>query len=90
MYNGAEGINFKFYGAAGWQKEFLGTAGQYHISSESDIFAIGDGVTEYAAGHDNGNVYLKNGVTLKDGDTYVLTVDLTKGTQNAVLRSVKK
>ena len=27
---------------------------------------------------------------LKDGDTYVLTVDLTKGTQNAVLRSVKK
>ena len=59
-------------------------------SCQSDIFAIGDGVTEYAAGHDNGNVYLKNGVTLKDGDTYVLTVDLTKGTQNAVLRSVKK
>ena len=53
-------------------------------------FVSGDGVTEYAAGHDNGNVYLKNGVTLKDGDTYVLTVDLTKGTQNAVLRSVKK
>lgn len=90
LYNGAEGINFKFYGAAGWQKEFLGTAGQYHISSESDILAIGDGVTEYAAGHDDGNVYLKNGVTLKDGDTYVLTVDLTQGTKNAVLRTVKK
>ena len=90
LYNGAEGISFKFYGAAGWQKEFLGTAGQYHISSESDILAIGDGVTIYAAGHDNGNVYLKNGVTLKDGDTYVLTVDLTKGTQNAVLRTEKK
>lgn len=90
MYNGAEGINFKFYGAAGWQKEFLGTAGQYHITSESDILAVGDGVTEYAAGHDNGNVYLKKGVTLKDGDTYVLTVDLTQGTQNAVLRTVKK
>ena len=49
------------------------------------MFGIGDG-----NGHDNGNVYLKDGVELKDGDTYVLTVDLTAGVDKAVLKVEKK
>ena len=55
------------------------------ISTESEVFGIGDG-----NGHDNGNVYLKDGVELKDGETYVLTVDLTAGVDKAVLKVEKK
>lgn len=83
-------VNFKFYGQAGWDIEFKGTAGTYCISTDSDIFGVGDGTTEYQGGSDNGNIYLKNGVALTEGDTYVLTVDLTSGTANGKLTVAKQ
>lgn len=72
--------NFKFFGQAGWGTEFTGTASNYHLTCESNVFAIGDG-----NGHDNGNIYLQEGAELVEGDTYVFTIDLTQGTANGVL-----
>ena len=81
----ATGVDFKFFGQANWGIEFKGKDNSPLISTESEIFGIGDG-----NGHDNGNVYLKDGVELKDGETYVLTVDLTAGVDKAVLKVEKK
>ena len=81
----ATGVDFKFFGQADWGIEFKGKDNSHLISTESEVFGIGDG-----NGHDNGNVYLKDGVELKDGETYVLTVDLTAGVDKAVLKVEKK
>ena len=81
----ATGVDFKFFGQADWGIEFKCKVNSYLILTESEVFGIGDG-----NGHDNGNVYLKDGVELKDGETYVLTVDLTAGVDKAVLKVEKK
>lgn len=83
----ATGVDFKFFGQADWGIEFKGKDNSHLISTESEVFGIGDG---NGHGHDNGNVYLKDGVELKDGETYVLTVDLTAGVDKAVLKVEKK
>jgi len=83
-------INFKFFGQAGWGTEFKGTASDHHLSTDSDIFAVGDGTTEYAGGHDDGNIYLRDGATLTEGDTYVITVDLSSGCSDGKLIVTKK
>lgn len=77
-------INFKFFGQQGWGTEFKGSGSSYHLTSTSPLFCVGDG-----NGHHDGNLYLPVGTTLTDGDTYVLTVDLTKGCDKAVLSAVK-
>lgn len=83
---GGTSTNFKFFGQAGWGTEFKGTAADYHLSSTSDVFLVGDGT----GGHDDGNIYLGEGVELINGETYVLTIDLSAGTNNAVLSVEKK
>ncbi|MGM9704459.1 MAG: DUF5121 domain-containing protein [Prevotella sp.] len=80
----ASDVNFKFFGQPDWGTEFKGDGSDHSLTCDSEVFGVGDG-----NGHDNGNVYLKDGVTLKDGDTYVFTVDLTAGCANGKL-SVKK
>ncbi len=74
-------VNFKFFGQAGWGTEFKASDGNYLISTTSDVFGIGTG----SDGHDNGNVYLKSGASLKDGDVCVFTVDCTAGVANTVM-----
>ncbi len=86
LYHDPTTINFKFFGQAGWGTEFKGSGGDHRITSTSDVFKIGTG----ADGHDDGNVYVPSTVTLNPGDTWVLTLDLTKGVANAVLSAVKK
>lgn len=87
-------VNFKFFAQQGWGTEFKGTASDHHISTTSDIFVIGDGAEHEVAGQtvklDDGNVYLNPSASLKDGDTYVITVDLTGGCANGVLKVTKK
>ena len=80
----ATDVNFKFFGQPNWGTEFKGDGSNYSLVCNSDVFGVGDG-----NGHDNGNIYLKDGATLNDGDTYIFTVDLTGGTKNAPL-TVKK
>lgn len=81
----ASDVNFKFFGQANWGTEFGGKAGDHCLTTDSNVFGIGDG-----NGHDNGNLYLLDGVTLQDGDTYVLTVDLSAGTSAGVLKVEKQ
>ncbi len=90
MYQEPEAINFKFFGQAGWGTEFKNTGTDYNVSTDSKIFAVGDGKTEYPGGHDAGNIYLRNGVTLTTGETYVITLDLTGGVKNGKLTVEKK
>ena len=80
----ATDVNFKFFGQPNWGTEFKGDGSNYSLVCNSDVFGVSDG-----NGHDNGNIYLKDGATLNDGDTYIFTVDLTGGTKNAPL-TVKK
>ena len=75
-------INFKFFGEMGWGGELTGQA----LVSESSLIGVGTGDD----GHDNGNLYLKEGVTLESGATYVITVDLTQGVKDAILKCEKK
>lgn len=74
-------VNFKFFGQAGWGLEFCDNNSDYLITSQSPIFAIGKGND----GHDNGNIYLRNGESLKEGDIVNLKVDCTAGYNKAVL-----
>ena len=79
-------VNFKFFGQAGWGIEFLGCEGAlYHLTSESDVFLVGNG----SNGHDDGNIYLASGATLTDGDKWTFTVDCSKGYRKSVLKVVR-
>ncbi len=76
----ATDVNFKFFGQPNWGTEFKGDGSDHSLTCNSEIFGMGDG-----NGHDNGNIYLKDGAVLNDGDTYVFTVDLTAGCANGKL-----
>lgn len=70
--------NFKFYGdAMSWGNEFK----HDRLTSNSTLIGVGDGTP----GHDDGNLYLLDGVTLKDNVIYVFRVDFTAGVDKAVL-----
>ena len=80
----ATDINFKFFGQPTWGIEFNGLGGDYHLDTDNEWFTVN------AADSDNGNIFLKDGVTLNDGDTFVFTIDLTGGISNGVLIVEKK
>lgn len=75
----ADAINFKFYGGKNWANEYKAD----RISTDSDLIVVNDGDS------DNGNVWLKEGVTLEKGATYVITVDMSD-VEHAVLHMKKK
>ena len=77
-------VNFKFFGQPNWGLEFKGDGSENSLVCNHDVFGVGDG-----NGHDNGNIYLKEGATLKEGDEYIFTIDLTGGTKNAPLTITK-
>ncbi|MBP3538201.1 MAG: DUF5121 domain-containing protein [Muribaculaceae bacterium] len=70
-------INFKFFGQMGWGVELTGA----DLVSKSDLIGVGTGDN----GHDNGNLFLQDGVELQDNGVYVLTLDLTQGIHDAVM-----
>ncbi|MCR5453469.1 MAG: DUF5121 domain-containing protein [Bacteroidales bacterium] len=75
------GINFKFFGQPDWGKEFKGAGEEYSLVCESDIFYVGES---------DGNIHLKDGAQINEGEIYIFTIDLRNGTQNAVLSIEKK
>lgn len=78
----ASDVNFKFFHQQGWGGEFTGSGNSgYRLTCNSDVFGVGTG----SNGHDDGNIYLKSGNTLKEGDAYTFTIDCTNGIANAVL-----
>ena len=70
-----DNVNFKFRGTPyNWDKDFKGSDGStYKISTTSTVFGVGTG----SNGHDDGNIYLKDGQTLTAGDTYKFRLDCT-------------
>lgn len=70
-----DNVNFKFRGTPNdWGKDFKGSDGStYKISTTSTVFGVGTG----SNGHDDGNIYLKDGQTLTAGDTYKFRLDCT-------------
>lgn len=78
----ADNINFKFFHQKGWGGEFTNAA----LSTTSDLIFVGDG----SNGRDPGNLGITEGQTLEAGATYVLTLDLTGGNDQAVLTVEKK
>ena len=72
-----DAINFKFFGQMGWGVELKGD----DLVSKSSLIGVGTGEN----GHDNGNLYLEDGVTLQDNGVYVVTVDLTQGIHDAIM-----
>lgn len=71
-----DAVNFKFYGTKGWDDEYKSD----RMSSDSDLFRVNEG---------DGNIHLHDGVTLEEGVTYVITVDMTDPS-HAVMHAVKK
>ena len=71
----AANVNFKFRGTPyDSGKDFKGSDGStYKISTTSTVFGVGTG----SNGHDDGNIYLKDGQTLTAGDTYKFRLDCT-------------
>ncbi len=86
QFKAGNSVNFKFFGQAGWGTEFKGTSADYYLTTDNSTFLIGTG----ANGHDNGNIYLQEGLTLVDGETYVFTIDCRKGVAPATLSVQKK
>ncbi len=77
-----DNVNFKFFHQQGWGGEFTGSGNSgSKISCDSELFGIGTG----SNGHDDGNIYLKDGQTLEDGATYLFKIDCTKGITDVVL-----
>lgn len=75
-------INFKFFHQKGWGGEFKSE----QLTTNSDVIFVGDGEN----GRDSGNLGVVAGKTLKAGATYVLTVDLSEGVDQATLQVVQK
>lgn len=83
-----EDINFKFFHQKGWGGEF----GHTKISIDSDLVFI-DEDQDPGPGNEkrgDGNLGLYKGKTLKDKTTYVFTIDLSGGNDNAVLTVTEK
>jgi len=78
----ANSINFKFFHQKGWGGEFKNDG----LSTSSDLILVGNG----SNGRDPGNLGIVTGRQLVDGATYVLTVDLSAGNDQAVLNVERK
>lgn len=74
-------IDFKFFGQDDWGVELKGSM----LTSESPLIGVGMG--KEVNGHDDGNLFLKDGVVLEINTIYVITVDLTGGIDNGILRT---
>ena len=70
-------INFKFWHQKNWGGEYSPET----LTNESDLVFIGDTTN----GRDSGNLGLVEGKSFEEGKTYVFTVDVTQGRDNAVL-----
>lgn len=75
-------INFKFFHQKNWGGEFGGSS----ISTTSDLIFIGNGNN----GRDSGNLGLLSGKTIAKDKSYILTVDVSAGNNNATLEVKEK
>ena len=83
-----EDINFKFFHQKGWGGEFSNST----LKTSSDIVFVGAGEDPGPGNskRDPGNLGLYKGTTLKEGSTYVFTIDVSAGIDKAVLTVEEK
>ena len=67
----AESIDFKFFHQKGWGKEFGGS----NLTSTSEIILV----------KESGNLEIAEGKKLDEDATYIITIDVSAGTENAIL-----
>ena len=67
----AESINFKFFHQNGWGREFGGS----NLTSTSEIILV----------KESGNLEIAEGKKLDEDATYIITIDVSAGTENAIL-----
>ena len=72
-------IDFKLFSEQGWGGEFSSEK----LTSKSDIIGVGAG--KEVNGHDNGNLFIKDGKALEENGIYKFVVDVTAGVDKAVL-----
>lgn len=72
-----DNINFKFFHQKNWGGEFSGK----DISTTNDLIFIGNGTN----GRDSGNLGLLTGKKLEKDKSYILTIDVSKGINEALL-----
>ena len=75
-------VNFKFFPQPDWGKEYCHHDGWGVITSDSQLLMVGTG----SDGYDNGNIHLPTGKTLDDNTAYRLSVNTTRGIQDAHLQ----
>jgi hypothetical protein len=78
----ANTIDFKFFHQKGWGAEFT----HNELSTTSDIVFVGDRTN----GRDAGNLGIVAGESLTPGATYLFTIDVLNGIDNAVLTVEEK
>lgn len=85
----ATSINFKFFGdKLNWGQEYKND----RLSTTSDLIFVGAGESPGPGDNerDPGNLGLLKDKTLEVGATYVFTIDMSAGNNNAVLTVIKK
>ena len=72
-------IQMKFFFQDGWGAEFSGNDNLTMVGTAGDYLRL----------QDDGNFFLQNGVTLEEGATYRVIVDLSNGVENGTFDFVK-
>lgn len=77
----ADDVNFKFFGQAEWGVEFGKNGSDHYLVTDNPYFKVKEG---------DGNIAIADDATIKDGETYVFTIDCSAGMKPAKLTVVKQ
>lgn len=77
----AKDINFKFFGQPNWGVEFGKAGSDHYLVTENPYFKVQE---------KDGNIAIADDATIKDGETYVFTIDCSAGMKPAKLKVAKQ
>lgn len=77
----AKDINFKFFGQPNWGVEFGKAGSDHYLVTDNPYFKVQE---------KDGNIAIADDATIKDGETYVFTIDCSAGMKPAKLKVAKQ
>lgn len=77
----AKDVNFKFFGQANWGVEFGKPTNDHYLVTDNPYFKVKE---------EDGNIAIADDATIKDGETYVFTIDCSAGMKPAKLTVTKQ
>lgn len=77
----ADDVNFKFFGQPNWGVEFGKNGSDHYLVTDNPYFKVKE---------EDGNIAIADDATIKDGETYVFTIDCSAGMKPAKLTVVKQ